>query len=54
MLGDEVYGKSFAGIDGQCLHAKKIGFVHPITGEYMEFDSELPDYFKAILKKLPE
>lgn len=54
VLGDEVYGKSFAGIDGQCLHAKKIGFVHPITGEYMEFDSELPDYFKAILKKLPE
>lgn len=54
VLGDEVYGKSFAGIDGQCLHAKKIGFVHPITGEYMEFDSELPDYFKAILKKLPQ
>lgn len=54
VLGDEVYGKSFAGIDGQCLHAKKIGFVHPVTGEYMEFDSELPDYFKAILKKLPE
>lgn len=54
VLGDEVYGKSFAGIDGQCLHAKKIGFVHPITGEYMEFDSALPDYFKAILKKLPQ
>lgn len=54
VLGDEVYGKSFAGIDGQCLHAKKIGFVHPISGEYMEFDSELPDYFKAILKKLPQ
>lgn len=54
VLGDEVYGKSFAGIDGQCLHAKKIGFVHPISGEYIEFDSELPDYFKAILKKLPQ
>lgn len=52
VLGDDVYGKSYKGIDGQCLHAKKIGFVHPITGEYMEFDSELPDYFKAILEKL--
>jgi 23S rRNA pseudouridine1911/1915/1917 synthase len=31
--------------DGQCLHAKKLGFNHPLTGEYLEFDSELPDYF---------
>lgn len=54
VLGDEVYGKSFRGVDGQCLHAKKIGFIHPISGEYMEFDSELPDYFKAVLKGLPE
>lgn len=52
VLGDDVYGKPFKGIDGQCLHAKKIGFVHPITGEYMEFDSELPDYFKEILRKV--
>ena len=34
---------------GQCLHAKKIGFVHPVTGEYLEFDSELPEYFKKFL-----
>lgn len=52
VLGDDVYGKEFRGIDGQCLHAKKIGFVHPISGGYMEFDSELPDYFKEILRKV--
>lgn len=52
ILGDDVYGKSFKGIDGQCLHAKKIGFIHPTTEEYMEFDSELPEYFENILKKV--
>lgn len=52
ILGDDVYGREFKGIVGQCLHAKKIGFVHPISGEYMEFDSELPDYFKEILRKV--
>lgn len=50
VLGDDVYGKSYKGIDGQCLHAKKIGFIHPTTGEYMEFISELPDYFQKILR----
>lgn len=52
VLGDDVYGKPFKGIEGQCLHAKKIGFVHPSTDEYMEFDSELPQYFKDVLAKL--
>ena len=52
VLGDDVYGKPFKGIEGQCLHAKKIGFVHPSSGEYMEFDSELPDYFQKMLDKL--
>ncbi|MBR1739440.1 MAG: RluA family pseudouridine synthase [Ruminococcus sp.] len=52
VLGDDVYGKSYPGIEGQCLHAKLLGFIHPETGEYMEFDSELPDYFKKILNKL--
>ena len=52
VLGDDVYGKPYKGIEGQCLHARKIGFVHPSTGEYMEFESELPDYFTAILAKL--
>ena len=52
VLGDDVYGKPFGGIAGQCLHAKKIGFIHPDTNEYMEFDSELPEYFINVLKKL--
>ena len=52
VLGDDVYGKSYKGIEGQCLHARKIGFIHPTTGEYMEFTSELPDYFVSILNKL--
>ena len=52
VLGDEVYGKPFKGIDGQCLHAKKIGFVHPTTNEYMEFESELPEYFEYVLNKI--
>lgn len=52
VLGDDVYGKPFKGLEGQCLHAKKLGFVHPQTGEYMEFDSELPDYFLRVLEKL--
>lgn len=52
VLGDDVYGKPFKGLEGQCLHAKKIGFIHPSTGEYMEFDSELPEYFQAVLRKL--
>lgn len=52
ILGDDVYGKEHKGTDGQCLHAKKIGFIHPVKNEYMEFDSELPDYFKEILRKV--
>ncbi len=52
VYGDDVYGKGSKLCEGQCLHAKKIGFVHPINGEYYEFDSELPDYFKNVLNKL--
>lgn len=52
VYGDDVYGKAVKGVQGQCLHAKKIGFIHPTTNEYMEFDSELPDYFCKILDKL--
>lgn len=53
VAGDEVYGpkKVITSLSGQCLHAKKIGFIHPKTGEYMEFESDLPDYFKAFLKR---
>lgn len=52
VLGDDVYGKPYKGVEGQCLHAKKIGFIHPETKEYLEFDSELPEYFSALLDKL--
>lgn len=52
VLGDDVYGKPYKGLEGQCLHARKIGFIHPSTGEYMEFSSELPEYFQAVLRKL--
>ena len=52
VLGDEVYGKPFKGIEGQCLHAKKLGFVHPTSGEYIEFETELPEYFKRLLVQL--
>lgn len=49
IYGDGVYGKAVKGVEGQCLHAKKIGFVHPITGEQLSFDSQLPEYFVRIL-----
>lgn len=52
ILGDEVYGTPFKGIEGQCLHAGKIGFIHPIRQEYMEFSSPLPEYFEEVLRKL--
>lgn len=54
VAGDPVYGpkKCIAGLRGQCLHAKTIGFVHPQTGRYMEFDSPLPDYFTKFLREI--
>lgn len=52
ILGDDVYGRTYKGLDGQCLHARKIGFIHPTTGKYLEFTSELPKYFSAVLDKL--
>ena len=52
VLGDDVYGKAYKGLDGQCLHARKIGFIHPTTKEYMEFESELPGHFESILRKI--
>lgn len=52
VFGDDVYGKTSKLCEGQCLHAKKIGFVHPVDGKYYEFDSELPDYFRSVINKL--
>ena len=54
LVGDPVYGpkNSKIKLNGQALHAKKLGFIHPTTKEYVEFDSELPDYFQNLLEKL--
>lgn len=54
LLGDDVYGpkKSKYTLEGQCLHAKVLGFVHPRTGEYMELEVPLPEYFEKLLNKL--
>ncbi|MCF2556235.1 MAG: RluA family pseudouridine synthase [Bacteroidales bacterium] len=54
LAGDEVYGPRavIKKLGGQCLHAKTLGFVHPISGKYMEFDSPLPDYFLKFLSSL--
>ena len=54
VAGDPVYGphNCITSLHGQCLHAKTLGFVHPITGERLRFDSELPDYFIRFLTTL--
>ncbi len=54
LLGDEIYGRAkdpYKG-NGQYLHAAVLGFIHPVTGEYMEFLAKLPSYFKETLEKL--
>ncbi len=52
LVGDPVYGlkKEKYNLQGQALHAKELGFVHPSTGTYMEFKSSLPDYFDKLLQ----
>ena len=60
LMGDTVYGGGRTAIErryadllrGQCLHARYIGFTHPVTGEYMEFDAGEPEYFSKIVKIL--
>jgi len=54
LVGDAVYGykKQKFNLKGQVLHAKVLGFIHPATGKYIEFDSEIPIYFKELLEKL--
>ena len=53
LLGDSVYGpkKQPFNLKGQVLHARVLGFVHPVTGEYMEFESPLPEYFQKLLER---
>ena len=52
VVNDPLYGgRKLIDDTGQCLHAKELGFTHPVTHEYMQFDSELPECFTNILKK---
>lgn len=54
VAGDKIYGpkKVIKSLNGQCLHAKTIGFIHPTSNKYMEFCSDLPLYFKEFLNKI--
>lgn len=54
ILGDDVYSHAKSGykLQGQTLHAGVLGFIHPSTGEYMEFKAPLPGYFEKLLKDL--
>lgn len=54
VAGDIVYGnpKKNYGLQGQCLHAATIGFIHPVTNQYLEFTSDLPDYFTDFIRRI--
>ncbi len=54
VAGDHVYGpkKVIKELNGQCLHAKSIGFIHPRYEKYLEFESKLPSYFKTFLNQI--
>ncbi len=60
LMGDTVYGagktkfeiSNESLLQGQCLHARRIGFIHPVTKEELYFESPLPDYFVSVLHKL--
>ena len=54
VAGDELYGpqKAIKRLQGQCLHARALGFTHPVTGERLYFESQLPEYFTSFLKTL--
>lgn len=54
LLGDSIYGPKNTKfkLQGQTLHAKKLGFIHPTKEEYVEFNSELPQYFQKVIKRL--
>ena len=54
LLGDFTYGSPSPekGLEGQCLHARKIKFIHPKSHEEMEFETELPEYFQQVMLKL--
>ncbi len=56
LLGDDVYGPAKTNylLEGQTLHARVLGFIHPTTKKYMEFEAPLPDYFRDLLDKFKQ
>ena len=54
LIGDSIYGpkNGMTGLQGQCLHARVLGFRHPRTGRYVEFEAPLPEYFQKLLDTL--
>jgi 23S rRNA pseudouridine1911/1915/1917 synthase len=52
VLGDPIYGRRGDKLPGQALHAARLGFTHPATGQYMEFASDPPADFQALLASL--
>ena len=54
LLGDQIYGPSQSAfrLQGQCLHARVLGFIHPTSGKYVEFEAPLPEYFSELLQRL--
>jgi len=56
IIGDDIYsnGKNEWNINGQCLHAKSLDFIHPITGKQMHIEAKIPEYFMKIIKQLQE
>ncbi len=54
LLGDGLYGARCPdkGLEGQCLHARRISFIHPRSGERVSFETMLPDYFTQVMERL--
>lgn len=55
LVGDMIYGPAkcpFSNLQGQTLHAKTLGFIHPSTNEYLEVNAPLPDYFVSLINRL--
>ena len=51
IVGDDVYGHKEKGLNGQLLHSYKLSFIHPRTGNVMEFEAKLPSHFEEFLNK---
>jgi 23S rRNA pseudouridine1911/1915/1917 synthase len=54
LLGDNIYGpeKDPFHLEGQALHARVLGFIHPTSKQYVEYEAPMPEYFKQLIVKL--